>query len=42
MGAPDGDHTTFIKGKDLPLEQTIANMTQILADSYENRDRFLA
>ena len=32
MGAPDGDHTTFIKGKDLPLEQTIANMTQILAD----------
>ncbi|EAQ30771.1 OsmC domain/YcaO domain-containing protein, partial [Idiomarina baltica] len=32
MEAPDGDHTTFIKGKDLPLEQTIANMTQILAD----------
>lgn len=32
MGAPDGDQTTFIKGKDLPLEQTIANMTQILAD----------
>ena len=32
MGAPNGEHTTFIKGKDLPLEQTIANMTQILAD----------
>ena len=31
MGAPDGDHTTLLKA-DLPLEQTIANMTQILAD----------
>ncbi|MFC0446431.1 OsmC domain/YcaO domain-containing protein [Pseudidiomarina halophila] len=32
MGAPDGSELTYIEGKDLPLEQTIANMTQILAD----------
>jgi ribosomal protein S12 methylthiotransferase accessory factor len=31
MGQPD-DSSTFIPGKDLPLEQTIANMTKILAD----------
>ena len=31
MGQPD-DASTFILGKDLPLEQTIANMTKILAD----------
>ena len=31
MGQPD-DTSTFILGKDLPLEQTIANMTKILAD----------
>ncbi|MDV6315627.1 OsmC domain/YcaO domain-containing protein [Idiomarina sp. HP20-50] len=29
---PDSDSKTFIEGKDLPLEQTIANMTAILAD----------
>jgi len=29
---PDTDSQTFIEGKDLPLEQTIANMTSILAD----------
>lgn len=28
---PDSEARTFIVGKDLPLEQTIANMTQILA-----------
>ncbi|WNC73740.1 OsmC domain/YcaO domain-containing protein [Thalassotalea psychrophila] len=32
MGQPDGDSSTFILGKDLPLEQTIKNMTGILAD----------
>nr|WP_010130492.1 OsmC domain/YcaO domain-containing protein [Microbulbifer agarilyticus] len=32
MGSPDAEHQTFIEGKDLPLEQTIANMTKILAD----------
>lgn len=32
MVEPDGDARTFIEGKDLPLEQTIANMTGILAD----------
>ncbi|WP_258808358.1 OsmC domain/YcaO domain-containing protein [Pseudidiomarina sp. CB1] len=32
MGAPEGGSLTYIEGKDLPLEQTIANMTQILAD----------
>ncbi|GMG85962.1 OsmC domain/YcaO domain-containing protein [Biformimicrobium ophioploci] len=31
MVKPDADHKTFIEGKDLPLEQTIANMTGILA-----------
>ena len=31
MGQPD-DGSTFILGKDLPLEKTIANMTGILAD----------
>ncbi len=29
---PDSGTETYIEGKDLPLEQTIANMTQILAD----------
>ncbi len=32
MGQPEGDASTYILGKDLPLEQTIANMTGILAD----------
>ncbi|MFV8782541.1 OsmC domain/YcaO domain-containing protein [Microbulbifer sp. SA54] len=32
MVQPDAEHQTFIEGKDLPLEQTIANMTRILAD----------
>ncbi|MFL1406524.1 OsmC domain/YcaO domain-containing protein [Marinobacter sp. M1N3S26] len=32
MEEPDEDHRTFIEGKDLPLEQTIANMTGILAE----------
>lgn len=32
MAQPDVDETTYIAGKDLPLEQTIANMTRILAD----------
>ncbi|WP_428619343.1 OsmC domain/YcaO domain-containing protein [Shewanella sp.] len=32
MGQPDGDTSTYILGKDLPLEQTIANMTGLLAD----------
>ncbi|GAA5525491.1 hypothetical protein Maes01_02061 [Microbulbifer aestuariivivens] len=32
MVKPDAEHRTFIEGKDLPLEQTIANMTKILAD----------
>ena len=32
MAKPEGDNNTFILGKDLPLEQTIANMTGILAD----------
>jgi ribosomal protein S12 methylthiotransferase accessory factor len=32
MGQPDGDASTFILGKDLPLEQTIKNMTSLLAD----------
>ena len=31
MGQPEGDGSTFILGKDLPLEQTIKNMTAILA-----------
>ena len=29
---PDGTSSTFIEGKDLPLEQTIANMSAILAN----------
>ncbi len=32
MGQPAGDQNTFILGKDLPLEQTIKNMTAMLAD----------
>jgi ribosomal protein S12 methylthiotransferase accessory factor len=32
MAQPDADEATFIVGKDLPLEQTVANMTGILAD----------
>ncbi|SDM62634.1 ribosomal protein S12 methylthiotransferase accessory factor [Franzmannia pantelleriensis] len=32
MGAPEGEGSTWIEGKDLPLEQTIANMSVILAD----------
>ncbi|MDP5146912.1 OsmC domain/YcaO domain-containing protein [Shewanella sp. ULN5] len=32
MGQPEGDGSTFILGKDLPLEQTIKNMTAMLAD----------
>ena len=31
-GGVDSDAKTFILGKDLPLEQTIANMTSLLAD----------
>jgi len=32
MGQPAGESSTYILGKDLPLEQTIANMTAMLAD----------
>ena len=32
MVEPDAQHRTLIEGKDLPLEQTIANMTRILED----------
>ncbi|ACA88186.1 OsmC domain/YcaO domain-containing protein [Shewanella woodyi] len=32
MGQGDSDANTYILGKDLPLEQTISNMTGILAD----------
>jgi ribosomal protein S12 methylthiotransferase accessory factor len=32
MGAPDGGSRTYIEGKDLPLEDTIANMSAMLAD----------
>ncbi|ABZ77872.1 protein of unknown function DUF181 [Shewanella halifaxensis HAW-EB4] len=32
MGQDDSDASTYILGKDLPLEQTIANMTGMLAD----------
>lgn len=32
MSTPDSEASTFILGKDLPLEKTIANMTGILAD----------
>ncbi|WDE02751.1 OsmC domain/YcaO domain-containing protein [Thalassomonas viridans] len=31
MAQPEGDASTYILGKDLPLEETIANMTGILA-----------
>lgn len=31
MGQPEGQSDTYIVGKDLPLETTIANMTEILA-----------
>lgn len=31
LGSPAGDGATWIEGKDLPLEQTIANLTGILA-----------
>jgi ribosomal protein S12 methylthiotransferase accessory factor len=32
MTKPEGDASTYILGKDLPVEQTIANMTAILAN----------
>ncbi len=32
LAKPEDEGATWIEGKDLPLEQTIANMTQILAD----------
>jgi ribosomal protein S12 methylthiotransferase accessory factor len=32
LGNPDSQTNTYIAGKDLPLEQTIANMTGLLAD----------
>lgn len=32
MVEPDSEASTYIEGKDLPLEQTITNMTGILAD----------
>jgi ribosomal protein S12 methylthiotransferase accessory factor len=32
MTQPEGEASTYIEGKDLPLEQTITNMTGILAD----------
>ena len=32
MGPSEGDLSTYIRGKDLPLEQTIKNMTAMLAD----------
>jgi ribosomal protein S12 methylthiotransferase accessory factor len=32
MGSPDSESSTFILGKDLPLEETISNMTSLLAD----------
>ena len=32
LGNPDDTTSTYIPGKDLPLEQTIANMTALLAD----------
>ncbi|MFT5756831.1 MAG: ribosomal protein S12 methylthiotransferase accessory factor [Alteromonadaceae bacterium] len=32
MGQPEGETSTFILGKDLPLEQTISEMTAMLAD----------
>ena len=40
---PDADRHTYIVGKDLPLEQTIANMTAFLAGpGDQDRDRVLA
>ncbi|KKN42032.1 hypothetical protein LCGC14_0717260 [marine sediment metagenome] len=32
MARPEGEANTYIVGKDLPLEQTIANMTTMIAD----------
>ena len=32
MAQPDSDASTYIQGKDLPLEHTIANMASLLAD----------
>ncbi|MCC2955603.1 OsmC domain/YcaO domain-containing protein [Massilia sp. IC2-477] len=32
LASPDASHSTYIPGKDLPLEQTIANMSKVLAD----------
>lgn len=32
MGSAEGEKSTFIPGKDLPLEQTIKNITTLLAD----------
>ena len=32
MGQTEGDNSTYILGKDLPLEQTISDMTGLLAD----------
>jgi len=32
MGQPTGDSSTYILGKDLPLEQTISEMTGLLSD----------
>ncbi|TVQ67334.1 MAG: OsmC domain/YcaO domain-containing protein [Oceanospirillales bacterium] len=32
MATPSADKATYIPGKDLPLEQTIANMTKLLSD----------
>ncbi|WP_018916375.1 OsmC domain/YcaO domain-containing protein [Vreelandella zhanjiangensis] len=32
MGAPEGSERTYIEGKDLPLEDTIANMSALLAE----------
>ncbi|NQZ22599.1 MAG: OsmC domain/YcaO domain-containing protein [Colwellia sp.] len=32
MGQPEGDTSTYILGKDLPLEQTISEMTGLLSD----------
>lgn len=32
MDQPEGEQSTFILGKDLPLEQTIKNMTAMIAD----------
>src|SRR5690554_208572 len=32
LGQAEGEEGTWIEGKDLPLEQTIANLTSIIAD----------